>query len=188
MLKDIRRRLVIGFILAGFFVFPVLAGGSFSGIVGVRRLADDDLWEPVEVQNEFGILFDAGEPTWPVRIDVALHISDEDGHQGSDTERGRLVEWSFGVLRIWRQDARVRPYLGGGGSLVSAKYYGTSVEDTSPALYGRGGVLFRIWDGISVGVDARGLFGSRIDHFGTEFNADYAQIGVILRWEWKTKL
>lgn len=183
-------RLLIALSLAVAATVPALADANLSVIAGWRTLFHEVEWEPVEDQNVLGIMFDAGKASWPVRVDVAFQVSNEDStihHDctGDETTRVKMTEGSVGVLRFFRSGAgRVRPYLGGGGVVIGATMYDNRHDGTSFAVYLRGGVLWRVGGGFSLGIDSRILLDSDIEHLHWSYNADYAQIGAIVRWEY----
>ncbi len=176
----------------------VHADGNANFVLGARALDEDD-WEPVEDQGVFGVNVDLGRDPWPVWIDLGFHVSaaEEDFRDpfffgGHVDLTATLAEFSVGVVKTWRvSGGNVRPFAGGGLAAVTAEvefdgpgFGDVDEDDTSGAIYGRGGVYWRIGSRFNLGVDARILMGSDFDIGGVDFEADYFQIGVLVGWGW----
>lgn len=191
MRYGLRILVALSLVVAG--TVPALADASLSAVVGWRTLFHQSEWEPLDQQNEIGIMFDAGKATSPVRVDVAYHVSKErsstasESCMGNESTHVRMTEGSVGALRYFRSGAgRTRPYVGGGGAIIGVNAHDVCREGTSFALYGRGGALWRVGSRFSLGIDSRLLLGSHIKYLSRyEVVADYIQIGAIVRWEFQ---
>lgn len=175
------------------------ADGNANFIFGIRQFDEND-WDPVEDQGVFGVDVDFGEPEWPIGLDIGFHVSSAEEDLvnnffflGDVDLKVTVSEVSFGVLKTWKTGkGEVRPFLGGGGSVIKleAEFDSTGIgndfdeDDTTFALYGRGGVYWRIGSRFNIGVDARFLGGNDFEIEGIDFDASYFQVGLLLGWGW----
>ncbi|MEW6381475.1 MAG: hypothetical protein AB1611_17995 [bacterium] len=107
---------------------------SMSGNINIlfgQKLLDDNDWEPVENQFEFGIEADIKELSWPVSITMSYaHSSDDDTvyyydydpyWRSSGDIEGKTSELNIGVKKIWDQPSGIHPFLAGGLSIIDAE-------------------------------------------------------------------
>ncbi len=195
-MKPSLKVMAVCLVLAGAWT-GALAGGNANFLLGWRML-DEDLWEPTEDQPVFGVTVDFAPDPWPVQLAIGLYGSTDEeeldlgvfGFSTSGEFTASVTELSFGVLKSWEVAGNVHPYVGGGLSFVEAEAElesgSSSVDDddNSPALYGHGGVSWRLGSRFNIGVDGRFLVGSDIELFDSEGDADYFQIGLLLGWGW----
>jgi len=171
---------------------PAFAEGNANFVLGGRWLGEDD-WEPVEEQGVIGVTVDFGKDDWPVNLAAGLMLSAKEEEVGPFDVTGSIAELSFGVLKTWKKgsDGRVRPFAGGGLSFLTAEIDvdvpgggSASEDDSSGAIYGQGGVYWRIGSRFNIGGDVRISFGSDLEAAGIEGDADYFQLGLLLGWGW----
>ena len=103
--------------------------GNINGFLGMKQLDEDD-WEPVEEQTEFGVKLDFKQESWPVSIAIDYLVSSDDdsglyyvsgyGVIAADVE-GETSELCLGVRKVWDQSPTMRPFIGGGLALISAE-------------------------------------------------------------------
>jgi hypothetical protein len=153
----------------------------FSIYIGQRNLDDDD-YDPVDKQTTLGLEF-AHEPAGSaIGWEVGLMGSGQDDEiSGVDVE-GRTGEIYGGIRKTFGQGS-IRPFVGGGISFIRSKVHVDglgSEDDTSPAGYFHGGVLFLASETFALGLDLRVLFGSDLDLGGFDTDADYAQLALFL--------
>jgi hypothetical protein len=172
------------------FCAPAVAGGNANFALGVRTLGDDDFWEPVEEHLVLGVTVDFGKEGWPIQLAVGAYGSSDEEDFGGAEITGSVGELSFGVLKVWKHSGGLKPYVGGGVSAVNAEGeadigpFSIDDDDTSPGLYGQGGIAWRLGERFNLGFDARILLGTDVELFGVEGDADYFQVGVLLGWGW----
>ena len=106
--------------------------GSFGIAIGVKDL--DAGWEPLGDQTATVFSLTIGKKKWPVLI-VLDRVSAEDEETRiigfcffpffpcttEVTAKSKTSEWDLGVRRVWRQDKRFRPYVGGGIAFIEGK-------------------------------------------------------------------
>ena len=168
---------------------PALAEGNANFVLGGRWL-DEDEWEPVEEQGVFGVTVDFGKESWPINLAAGFMVSGSEEDFGAVDIEGSITEFSFGVLKTWKEGT-IRPFVGGGLALVEAEIEvdgpggaSASDDDNSGAIYGQGGVYWRIGPRFNIGGDVRVLLGSDVEIGGVDREADYFQIGLLLGWGW----
>ena len=151
--------------------------------LGQRSLDTGD-YEPVEDQVALGLGLSQEVPGSAFGWELGFMGSyDDDPVSGIGEVEGRTAELYGGLRKtLSRRDSAVRPYLGGGLSLVAASFEvaGIDDEDGSIAAYAHAGVEIEVSPSFAVGLDLRGLFGSDIELFGVETDADYTQLAVFL--------
>lgn len=148
--------------------------------LGGRTLDEQD-FEPVERHGVFGIEYSDQPEGSAVGFEVGLQLSyDEDDFGGADVEAA-LGEVYGGVCKRFGS-GRLRPVLGGGLSLLTAMIDvgGFDDHDSSLAGYVHGGLGLAVGSNLSLGLDARYLFGSELDFGGAEGDADYFQLALFL--------
>jgi hypothetical protein len=147
--------------------------------LGRRNFGDKDFWIPNEKQGAFAVEFaqDSGDSIgWEVGL---AGSTDESGPWTGSTAE------VYGGLRKSFGEDNVRPYIGGGLSLINAEWElgGVSVgDDTSLAAYLHGGVQFLVSPTFFLGLDVRTLFGSDVTIAGFDGDADYTQMAVTFGW------
>ncbi len=190
LIRKMGAALLLGALSIG-AVAPVRAAtdlgltGNINGVLGRKTMNDKD-WKPVEDQLLLGVQADFRRQTWPVSIAVdilqSLGSDDKDGV----SEDGATTEFAAGVRKVFENDSRIAPFVGGGLSLVHASLKaerttpsGNRVQaddnDSAIGLWVGGGVLFRVTQKLNLGLNLRyshaevNLFGNNIDAGGVSF-------------------
>lgn len=187
----------LGFCLVALLVSaPASANGNLNFTSGSRTLDDDDFWEPVEDQSDYGMTVDFGEKDWPVNIAVGYYQSSNDGTLttfpilGDVDVEGTVREWSLGAHKVWTLRNPARPFLGGGLTFVETEAEVDSVlgdsddQDSSNGVYLEGGVFFRLAEVLNLGLHARLTEGTDITLFDGDGDADYYQVGLLFGFGW----
>lgn len=171
-LKVNGRSLVVVFLMVfvalAAFNGAAWAGGNVNVMFGQKNLDDDDYWEPVEDQTEYGIMFDfKANDNWPISIAVDVLFSDDDGESyspylGANVEyEGETQEFNLGVRKYFPVTPQFKPYVGGGLAYISAEYSGSyagvsvSDDDSEVGFWLGGGAVFTFAERINIGVDLR---------------------------------
>jgi hypothetical protein len=159
--------LVIGLTAPEAFAQGRSSGGFFSGwtananaSVGLKALDDDD-WGPADTQTSLHLDFDARPQNWPVSLAAQMAFSmgdgtEDDGFGGQTKVEGQTQELNLGVRKIFEPTPNIRPYVGGGLSLIRADVTvdGTSDDDMGAGIWVGGGAYWHFANGFNVGVQA----------------------------------
>lgn len=141
--------------------------GNINLLLGSKTLEEDD-WEPLDSQAEFGVDFDFGMQTWPIHIDVAyLSSSDDQDFSGYDPEFGDITgnleatttELRLGAKYIWDSWSTMRLYAAGGLSNIKGEFevsaYGVSIseDDSAIGFYVTGGIYWTLAEHFNLGAE-----------------------------------
>ncbi len=172
--------------------------GNVNFFLGAKALDDDD-WEPVEEHGEIGVSIDFRQREWPINIVV------EYLHSASGEEEAMLCDPSFGcvnveaeaetselnlgIRKIWETSSSVRPFIGGGLSLINAELSvdalgtETSESDSGVGFWFGGGVYWTIGDHFNLGLEAK-ISSADVDFEGIEADAGGGHFGFIAGYHW----
>ncbi len=171
--------------------------GNMNLLLGAKMLDEDD-WEPVEEQAEFGISFDFRQEHWPVSITFAYLSSEEDGSAvvfvpGPGWTVGdfeaETQEINIGVKKIWDVTQVIKPFVGGGISFINAEFTGTafggtlSEDDDAVGIWVGGGIMFTLANHLNLGIQA-GYSYAEVELFGVEANAGGSHGLFIVGFHW----
>lgn len=178
-------------------VTPAMAAGNANFTLGWREMMDDEI-EDVELdaldgQPVGGVTVDFSGGSVPFNWAIGLYRSsrEEDENFGfaSITVEVTFTELSFGVHKDF-ESGGAHPFVGGGVTYMKAEVELSSggqsgdEDDTQLAIYGEGGVFWRLGSAFNIGVGGRAVFGTDFDLDGADLNGDYLQAGLILGWGW----
>jgi hypothetical protein len=158
--------------------------GNVNFSLGSKALDQDD-WEPVEDQGEFGVSVDFGKKDWPVNIVIALYGSgDESSYQGYDVE-GTTSEFRVGVQKAWSPSPNMHPFIGGGIALIGAEYKVEPVsdDDTGTGLWINGGIFWTLGTAFNLGFEL-GHSQADVTLFGVDGEAGGGHAAIILGYHW----
>ena len=159
--------------------------GNVNFTLGAKALDKDD-WEPVEEQGEFGIHVDFRKQEWPVNIAIAILGSAGEGDIGGVDIDGTTSELRFGVKKIWEPNEIMRPFLGGGLSLMNAEVdiNGLGSDDGSGVgFWLSGGVYWTLNNSFNLGFEL-GYSQGDVDIAGYDANAGGGHAALILGYHW----
>lgn len=195
--------LVIAFAISGMPGKSLAQSGNINLILGKRFLDEDD-WEPIETQNEVGLEFDFKNAGWGVSLALDVLVSwDEqteritirDGFGNEITSfkadvKGYTVETDAG-LRYIHERFPVKPFLGGGLSMVYAKAEvdipGDKIDDSDigVGLWVNGGVYATLFERVNLGFEGRWSSAEvDFDDFGNDTDAGGWHLGVLIGYHW----
>jgi len=132
-------------------------------VIGGVRVLDDSDWDPIDQQTEVGLDFDYTGEEWPWGVGMcatAYYSWADESVDGGDL-KSTTMELQLGVRKTWHSLGMVRPYLGGGGSVLNvdldfdAPGESGSKDDTAFGFWLGGGMYVTFFDALNVGVDAR---------------------------------
>lgn len=160
-----RRGCVIFFmmvlVLLAAFNGAAWAGGNVNIMFGQKYLDDDD-WDPVEDQREYGLMLDfKANDSWPFSIAFDLLFSDDDGDYYGAQIEGETQEFNLGIRKYFPVTAQFKPYVGGGLAYISTEFSGSyagigaSDDDSTVGFWLGGGVVYTFAQNINIGVDLR---------------------------------
>jgi hypothetical protein len=163
--------------------------GNVAVLLGGRAL-DEDVWDPVEDQVVIGLEADFRPARSPIGIEVGVQ-----GSNGYDHDfLGVDLDASMGELyvgpRLTIDAGRVHPYVGVGASFFAVDLEGFSGsvfvrdDDVGIGAYAHAGVYVNVAPAFNIGFDVRTLFGTDVDLFGADGDADYVQGALLLGVRW----
>lgn len=168
--------------------------GNVNAFLGSKTLDEDD-WKPLEDHTEVGVLVDFKRATWPVSIAIDFLRSEADDAI-FDPLTGLTVnmaaettELDFGLRKIWDQNAKATPYIGGGLALisaeVSAEVFGINVsaDDDAEGFWISGGVYWTLSESFNIGLDLR-YSQADVTLLGFDGEAGGAHAGLVLGYHW----
>lgn len=122
-----------------------LPESSFSVLLGQKALNDDD-WEPVESQVEWGVIADLGRKDSVANLVISYLSSSDDSTQGSADFTGETWELGLGIRKPFRLDTGLAPFVEVGAAYVDAtlERRGVSPGENSDSAFG-------IWGGVGIG-------------------------------------
>ena len=196
------KKLVFLIITCFLFSIPNLAicedwTGNINAFLGMKYLDEDD-WEPIEEQEEFGVAVDFKKQDWPVSIAIGYLSSSGDetmlmydpflGTVPFDFE-GETSELSFGIKKIWDHFPKARPFIGGGIALISAEAKGTALgisvsdDDDAIGVWIGGGVYWTLAQHFNIGFDLR-WSKAEVTLFGIDAEAGGSHVGLLVGYHW----
>lgn len=178
--------LALASFLGGCVSLPV---HNINFLVGSRGLDEND-WEPVDQQLDFGIEADTYKPHGGIGAELGAHYSFDEGkaqilNEGEADVEGETWEVFAGARKTFPLvNDRLFPYVGMGLSYIHADFDATlsngSVSDDSATfgVYIRGGAYWNFVGNWHAGLDFRRLIGTEVDILGIESDADYFQAAL----------
>lgn len=122
-----------------------LPESSISVLLGQKTLDDND-WEPVESQVEWGVIADLGRKDSVANLVISYLSSSDDSTQGGADFTGETWELGLGIRKPFRLDAGLAPFIEVGAAYVDAtlERRGVSPGENSDSAFG-------VWGGVGVG-------------------------------------
>ena len=155
-------------LLAVVFVFPNYAfaqdQSAFSGNINVflgQKTLDEDDWEPLEKQTEFGLNVAFKQQNWPVSVTLAYYSTSGDETVDDVDMKGKSTEICGGVKKIFDQSSQIRPYVAGGVASIKMEavysYPGISLtlDGSAIGFWAGGGVYYIAAEHFNIGLDVR---------------------------------
>jgi hypothetical protein len=152
-------------------------------------------WAPADDQFMFaGFDLDAQPPGWPVSLTLQLLVSTTDDipdHPRFLGDFTSTLELNLGVRKVWRQNAALQPFIGGGLSIISVAtitddgYWWSYEEDgdTGVGWWAGGGVYWKFAERFHVGVVAQYSW-AEVDLFGRDFNGGGVMCAFMIGGNW----
>lgn len=172
---------------------PIAQANEWTGNVGGsygRKTLDGDDWDNLDKQSEAGFMLAIKKESWPVSITYDLFVSHEEDEVGTVTNEGFTVENQFGIRKSFEWDgSRLRPYIGGGITVVSAEIETRTADSSSKDDdWGTGywlgaGLLFRVAESFDIGADVR-YSDADVDIFGNGLEAGGMHYNLTASYHW----
>ena len=162
--------------------------GNVNLFLGMKTLSDGD-WEPIEDQPEFGVLTDWGAKEWPIHIAADVLFSSDDEDIGGVDVDGETFELALGVRKVWYQNDRFRPYVGGGLDVVQAEvefegsFGSVDDDDTGIGAWVDGGIVWRIGEVFQIGAGLRYSY-AEVELFEEDLKAGGLHYGLVAGFGW----
>lgn len=151
-----------------------------SAYFGLRQFDDD--FEPLEDQGTIGVGYSMEPPKWPVGWEAGFFVTAADDEVGGFDVESVTSEFYGGVRKSFGEGV-ARPYVGAGLSLLFAAFDAEGPvdedDDIGIGAYAHGGVDFQISPLFSLGFDVRGLFGTELEIYGSDLDANYWQYALV---------
>ncbi|MCX7793874.1 MAG: hypothetical protein N2257_05665 [Thermodesulfovibrionales bacterium] len=168
--------------------------GNINLFLGAKALEEDD-WAPADEQGEVGFKLDFRHKDWPLNIAIDFLSAEGDGtaydpYYGITVDmESETSELNFGLRKIWDHFQYIRPFIGGGISIIHAeakvKFLGTLVSDsdTGSGLWIGGGVYWTLSKHFNIGFELMAS-SARVELFGVEVNGGGTHIGILAGYHW----
>jgi hypothetical protein len=202
------RKLLTSLIILCWLSIPTLAisgsssspgswTGNINGFLGMKQLDEDD-WEPVEEQTEFGVKLDFKQQSWPVSIAIDYFLSSDDdsglyfvpGYGViSATLEGETSELCFGVRKVWDASPTMRPFIGGGLAHITAEVEATalgvsaSADDDAIGFWIGGGIYWTLGEHFNIGFDLR-WSKAEVTINGVDAEGGGGHAGLLIGYHW----
>lgn len=172
-------KITLASIFAGIFsINSAYAGGNVSLFYGVKSL-DEVEWDPVEEQEEIGIMLDFNAGGLPVNIAIDYLTSDDTGDYLGNTYKGETTELNIGVRKYLDENKAFVPYIGGGIAFIEGTFSGLGLSQTDDAtgFWANAGINWMVSNQFHIGADLR-VSSADITLFGVDADAGGTHVGV----------
>ena len=162
--------------------------------IGRRRLEDEDVYRPVHEPYVFGFEYAQRLGRSPFAFEAGIVTAgdvDEEYHflSSDESSESLFLEGDVG-LRTTLDLGPVQLFAGGGLSLTYAEFEmevagpgDFSEEDTATGIYAHAGLLWNLWRGTFIGIEARILRGTDVVLGGlVDTDVDYGEAALLLGW------
>ncbi len=163
--------------------------GNVGGFIGSKHLDDND-WSPLDSHDASGFMLDVKKKSWPLSITYDLVGSYDEEKNGASKDEAYTIENQFGVRKTFElEDSKMRPYIGGGVTLVSAeiknKTATTSVkdDDDGTGLWLGAGWYFGVTESFDIGFDVR-YSEAEVTIFGQDLEAGGMHYAATASYHW----
>ena len=184
-----RKTLILALVLSIFYVPTVFAEqtvwtGNANVFLGGKFL-DDDEWEPADDQLVLGVQLDARPQDWPVNLALDIRYGFGDGNFFGVEFESNILEFDLGVRKIFEQHPILRPFIGGGLSIVEAEFsgLGLSDDDVGIGFWIGGGFYLLLQEHFNIGLDLR-FSTADVTLFGVDADAGGFQVGLLTGYHW----
>lgn len=169
-------------------VFASQWTGNVNFFLAQKSLDKED-WSPVKKQDEFGVMLDFKDKSWPVSIAVDYLIASQSETLSGTKYTGTTYEFGLGVRKIWVSEGSIRPHIGGGLASIAAEAETNdgnvlnSNSNDAIGLWINGGVYWILGDHFNLGLQAR-YSNATVRVSGVNVNAGGVHSGLVLGYHW----
>jgi hypothetical protein len=159
------KKITFLFLVALFFSITNINAGDWTGNVNIilgQKSLDKDDWKPLEGQVEFAIETDFREKTWPFNIAIGfVGTADKEELDYNVDLEGTTAETNIGIKKIWENSGNIRPFIGGGLSLITAETKASSegvsvsLDDSGTGFWLSTGIYWTLGGHFNLGVEAK---------------------------------
>lgn len=141
-----------------------LGESNISVFLGQKQLDDND-WEAVDSQTEWGFIADLGRKDSVVNLVVSYLASEDDSSRSGTDFTGKTWELGMGVRKPFRITPDIAPYVEVGVAYMDATLEqrpaatGTT-SDSAFGVWAGGGVTFAVGERLTAGINLRYTSGS----------------------------
>jgi len=123
--------------------------------LGAKAL--DKYWEPADEQDEFGILADFHEDSWPVGIAIGYFRAKGESDPAGFMET-KTTELQIGIKKVWNNSNTVHFSLGGGLTFASLEasipVLSITEDDSGIGIWLSGAIYWTIGENFDIGLQA----------------------------------
>ena len=175
--------------------------GNVNVFIGGKFLDEDD-WEPVEEQFEFGLQIDFRPVDWPINLAADISHSRDEGSEyvliydpwfgyiGMDVDlEATTTEVNLGIRYIYEELPYVRPFIGGGPALIWVDTEGTALgitvsdDDWGLGFWIGGGAYVTLAKHFNLGAQVRYSW-AKVELFDEKFQAGGWHLGGLVGFHW----
>lgn len=165
---------------------PALAAttGNFGVFLGQKSLDNSD-WGEQDTHAALAILADFREKSWPISVAIGIAGSGDVQDTPDGDVTAATSETMVGIRKLFAENGRVQPYLGGGVALIEAELETPFVthNDSGLGFWLNAGVYFSLAEHFSLGIDYR-YSQAEVTLGRTDVDAGGDHVGVIASYHW----
>ena len=167
--------------------------GNINLLLGAKALDEDD-WKPAEEQSEFGVEIDFKHQNWlfSIVIDFLGAAGEGDIYDwdlGNIQLESTTSEINIGVRKIWDRTQYIRPFVGGGLSLINAEaetsVLGVTIsdDDQSTGIWLGGGIYWTLSEHFNIGFEAK-YSTAEVEIYNVDVTAGGGHFGLLFGYHW----
>lgn len=188
-----KHAVFIGGILMLVCSLPLIGLAQWTGnaniLFGVRTLNEDD-WNPLEEQTEFGAMVDFRPVQWPINLTVECSLASSEKSRFGILLEGETLELDVGVKKIFENSSQFNPFLAGGLAIVNVQASGNfwgffDIEDDKTEIGGwvSGGAFVTLSEHLNIGLQAKYTL-VNTDWYGRDRELGGPHLGGFVGYHW----
>jgi hypothetical protein len=208
------KKLIVALLLSSCVVFGQSAqsnaGDTWTGdvnlLIGAKALDKND-WEPIESQQEAGVIVDVGKESSSLALTLGFMESrsedtklsyleyDPDGNAADLKMKGTTSELRLGIKQTWKPTTTMRPYVAAGVALIGAEgkvtvrsldtFESISLKDSGQSVgaWVGGGLYWIIAQHMNLGFDVT-YSAAKVTLFDTKVQAGGGHAALFAGYHW----